>query len=70
MVVKGGLDNPISVVVPPGVIHGYRNSSKTERGTVLNYPDKLYAGRDKKDRVDEIRHEMAGDLFYEDFRRP
>ena len=39
-----GMDNPLVVVVPPGVVHGYKNISRTERGMVLNYPDKLFKG--------------------------
>ena len=38
-VVFGGADNPVTVVVPPGVVHGYKNISKTLSGMVLNYPD-------------------------------
>lgn len=63
----GGEDNPILIVVPPGVVHAYQNISKTRRGMALNYPDRLYRGRGKKDEVDEIRHEGKGDEFYEDF---
>ena len=44
------------VTVPPGVVHAYRNSGDSE-GTVLNFPDRLYAGQGKKEKVDEIRHE-------------
>jgi dTDP-4-dehydrorhamnose 3,5-epimerase len=44
------------VVVPPGVVHAYRNSGDTE-GIVLNFPDRLYAGWGKKERVDEVRYE-------------
>lgn len=67
MVLFGGEDNPILVVVPPGVVHGYRNISKTIRGMVLNYPDQLFRGERKKEEVDEIRHEDAEDEFYQDF---
>lgn len=67
MVIYGGEDNPIGLVIPPGVVHAYKNISKTVRGMVLNYPDKLYAGWGKKEPVDEIRHEDKGDEFYEDF---
>ena len=66
-VLFGGRDNPITVLVPPGVIHAYRNVSKTERGMVLNYPDKLFAGWKKQEPVDEIRHEDNQDDFYKDF---
>ena len=65
--VIGGKDNPIRVVVPPGVVHGYENISKEEDGMVLNYPDKLYRGWGKKEEVDEIRHEDKEDEFYLDF---
>lgn len=64
-----GEDNPLLVVVPPGVVHGYKNVSRTVRGMVLNYPDRLYRGPGKKDEVDEIRHEEKGDGFYKDFVR-
>jgi len=65
--VIGGKDNPIRVVVPPGVVHGYKNTSEEVDGMVLNYPDKLYRGWDKKEEVDEIRHEDKEDEFYLDF---
>ena len=67
MIIFGGEDNPILVVVPPGVVHGYKNVSRTIRGMVLNYPDRLYRGLDKKEEVDEIRHEDNGDEYYIDF---
>ena len=44
------------VVVPPGVIHAYKNISD-EDGYVMNFPNQLYAGPGKKYPVDEIRHE-------------
>lgn len=52
-----GKDNLLSVVIPPGVVHGYKNISSLERGMVLNFPDRLFMGWDKKEPVDEIRHE-------------
>jgi len=67
MIFFGGEDNPILVVVPPGVVHGYKNVSRTIRGMVLNYPDRLFMGHGKKEPVDEVRHEDAGDEFYKDF---
>lgn len=51
-----GESNPTLVVVPPGVVHGYKNISKKE-AWCLNFPNKLYAGKNKKEIVDEIRHE-------------
>ncbi len=59
-------DNLISIIVPPGVVHGYKNISN-EDGMVLNFPDKLYRGWGKREEVDEIRHEDAQDEFYLDF---
>ena len=67
MEIIGGEDNPISVIVPPGVVHGYKNISPETDGMVLNYPDKLYRGWDRKEEVDEIRHEEKEDEFYLDF---
>ena len=62
-----GEKNPVLVVIPPGVVHGYRNISEDVRGMVINYPDRLYRGHGGKGDVDEIRHEDRGDEFYEDF---
>lgn len=67
MEIVGGKDNPIRVIVPPGVVHGYKNISEGADGMVLNYPDKLYRGWGKKEEVDEIRHEDKEDEFYLDF---
>jgi dTDP-4-dehydrorhamnose 3,5-epimerase len=55
-----GADAPLSVIVPPGVVHAYRNIS-TCNGIVFNAPDRLYAGSCRKEKVDEIRHEDAVD---------
>lgn len=57
----GGQDNPITLLVPPGVVHGYKNISRLERGLVINYPDKLFMGWGKQAPVDEIRHENQPD---------
>ncbi len=57
MEILAGEDNPVTVIIPPGVVHGYKNISETKLGMVLNYPDKLFKGWGKKEDVDEIRHE-------------
>jgi len=44
------------VIVPPGVVHAYKNAG-SEDAMVLNFPDRLYAGRGKKEKVDEVRYE-------------
>ncbi len=69
VILYAGEDRPLTLFVPPGVVHAYRNISRVTRGMVLNYPDALYAGWGKKDPVDEIRHEDDRDVFYEDFTK-
>jgi len=44
------------IIVPPGVVHAYKNIGAKD-GMVLNFPNKLYAGKGKADKVDEVRHE-------------
>jgi dTDP-4-dehydrorhamnose 3,5-epimerase len=51
-----GEDAPVLVIVPPGVVHGYKCISD-KAAWCLNFPDKLYAGEGKKEEVDEIRWE-------------
>ncbi len=51
-----GEANPVLVLVPPGVVHAYRNAGDAD-AFVLNFPDRLYAGEGKKQPVDEVRHE-------------
>jgi dTDP-4-dehydrorhamnose 3,5-epimerase len=55
-VLRVGEKNPTLVIVPPGVVHGYKCVSKTD-GLCINLPNKLYRGEGKKDDVDEIRWE-------------
>lgn len=54
--VKVGSENPATVTIPEGVVHAYHCISSTP-GTVINIPNQLYAGKNKKEPVDEIRHE-------------
>lgn len=51
-----GIDKPALLIIPPGVVHAYRNVGK-EPGVVFNCPNQLYRGPGKKQPVDEIRHE-------------
>jgi dTDP-4-dehydrorhamnose 3,5-epimerase len=51
-----GESNPQSVIVPPGVIHAYKNIGPVP-GLVFNAPNRLYAGWGRSEPVDEIRHE-------------
>ena len=66
MEITGGRDNPLLIMIPPGIVHGYKNISE-DLGMVINYSDKLYKGWNKLEEVDEIRHEDAKDDFYFDF---
>jgi dTDP-4-dehydrorhamnose 3,5-epimerase len=61
-IIIAGEENPLFHVVPPGVVHGYRNVGQSD-ALVLNFPDRLYAGQGKKDPVDEIRHEDSDSEF-------
>lgn len=51
-----GENNPAVLIVPPGVVHGYKNISE-KPGLVLNYPNRLYRGWNRSEPVDEIRYE-------------
>ncbi len=44
------------VVVPPGVVHAYKNVGE-KPGLVFNAPNRLYRGEGRNEEVDEIRHE-------------
>ena len=62
-VIFAGVDSPRMVVVPPGVVHGYKSIGPGP-GMVFNAPNRLYGGEGKKDPVDEVRYEnMAGTPF-------
>lgn len=67
MVLHAGPSNPLRIVIPPGVVHAYRNLSSLHPGVVHNFPDRLYAGWGRAESVDELRHEDREDLFYRDF---
>lgn len=54
--IEVGEKNPSLVIVPPGVVHGYRCISETA-ALSINLPDKLFKGKEKKDEIDEIRWE-------------
>ena len=56
-IVVAGEDHPMSVIIPPGVVHAYKNIGPGE-GIVYNFANRLYAGKGKKEPVDEIRHEQ------------
>ena len=63
MKLEVGEKNPTMVIVPPGVVHAYKCVSKNDAYTI-NLPDKLYRGKDKKEKIDEIRWEEMEDSPY------
>ncbi len=64
MKVAVGESNKQCVIVPPGVVHAYKNIG-AKPGWVFNAPNRLYAGPGKRSPVDEIRHEERADRTYE-----
>ncbi len=56
MVLDSGEHKPQAVIVPAGVVHAYKNI-ESKPGWVINLPNRLYAGKGRKEEVDEIRHE-------------
>jgi len=51
-----GESNPGVLIVPPGVVHGYKNVSDYP-GFVCNFANRLYRGAGRTEAVDEIRFE-------------
>jgi dTDP-4-dehydrorhamnose 3,5-epimerase len=51
---------PGVLIVPPGVVHGYRNVGD-QPGWVLNFANRLYRGPGRVEPVDEIRFEDEPD---------
>ncbi len=58
-----GADNPQAIVVPKGVVHGYKNVGDVD-GMVINCPNRLYMGEGKREPIDEIRHEDDENTVY------
>ncbi len=63
MKIEVGENNPCLVIVPPGIVHGYKCVSDTP-AYCINLPDKLYKGEGKQGEVDEIRWEDDPDSPY------
>ncbi|HJZ58786.1 MAG TPA: dTDP-4-dehydrorhamnose 3,5-epimerase family protein [Gemmataceae bacterium] len=58
-----GENAPYALIVPPGIVHAYKNVGDKD-GLVFNGANRLYAGWLKQDEVDEIRHEKDADTPY------
>jgi len=63
MKVAVGESSKQMVIVPPGVVHGYKNTGAVP-GWIFNAPNRLYAGPGRSQPVDEIRHEHRADSPY------
>jgi dTDP-4-dehydrorhamnose 3,5-epimerase len=63
MTVYGGADNPLSILIPKGVVHAYRNVGSIPGG-VINCPNRLFMGEGRRDPIDEVRHEDDPDTPY------
>lgn len=63
MTIVAGQDDPQAVIVPKGVIHAYQNVGE-EDGIVINCPNRLYKGEQRREAVDEIRHEDAPNAIF------
>ena len=65
-VFEAGEGNMVSFIVPPGVVHAYKNIGEVE-GLVFNAPDRLYRGPGRVEEPDEIRYEEnIGSRFHLD----
>jgi dTDP-4-dehydrorhamnose 3,5-epimerase len=53
---RAGGESPLSVIVPAGVVHAYRNEGPAG-GLVVNFPNRLYMGAGRSEPIDELRHE-------------
>ena len=58
-----GADNAQAVIIPKGVVHAYKNVG-SEKGMVINCPNRLFMGEGKKEEIDEIRHEDDPNTIY------
>jgi len=63
MTVIVGASDAKAIVVPKGVVHGYKNIGETD-GMVINCPNRLYMGEGKREPIDEIRHEDDADTIF------
>jgi len=64
MVFDAGEQKSQAIVVPAGVVHAYRNIGSVQ-GWVINLPNRLYAGKGRKEIVDEIRYESDPNSPYQ-----
>lgn len=56
IMIEAGEENPTMAIVPPGIVHAYKNVGNID-AWCINLPDKLYKGEGRQEDVDEIRWE-------------
>lgn len=61
--IEAGENSPSLIIVPPGVVHGYKCVGD-QNAYCINLPDKLYRGQGKSEEVDEIRWELDSNSPY------
>jgi dTDP-4-dehydrorhamnose 3,5-epimerase len=64
MTLIAGQDSPKSVLIPAGVVHAYQNVGEVH-GVVINCPNRLFMGKGKREKIDEIRHEDDPATIYQ-----
>ncbi len=64
-VVVVGQWNRQAVIIPPGVVHAYRNIGSVP-GLVFNAPNRLYLGWGRSEPVDDVHHEETDDPYVMD----
>ena len=62
-ILKAGESEPMMVLIPPGVVHAYKNIGNVI-GMVTNFPNQLFMGKKRQEKVDEIRHETDPNTIY------
>jgi len=55
-----GESNPVLLIIPPGVVHGYTNVDNKD-AWVVNFPNRLFKGKKREQPVDETRYEGMKD---------
>jgi dTDP-4-dehydrorhamnose 3,5-epimerase len=55
--INAGEKSPARIYVPRGVVHAYRNAGN-KPGLVVTVTSLLFKGENRRDPVDEIRHEL------------
>jgi dTDP-4-dehydrorhamnose 3,5-epimerase len=63
MILFLGEDRPAALIVPPGIVHAYKNVGGKD-GLVINAANKLFAGKMRKEQIDEIRYENDPDTIF------